>query len=234
MRGRYSNLTVVLPTMNEAGNVGPLITNLLRAYNGVKIIIVDGGSEDGTREEVALIERKVPAVRLISRTPAQTQRGLTGSVVDGILASRTSLVVVMDADGQHPYKLVSKVVAGLSRVDLVICTRFQIRNWSAHRVIISALMTALGRFVLLILGRPHPRDIMSGFFGIRRSLFMKVYRANRKRFVMEGFKVLFDFLKSADPDISISELPYSFSDRKNGASNAKIIHGIYLLKSFFT
>ena len=231
----YSDLTVVLPTMNEASGVASLISNILKSFKGARVIIVDDGSTDGTVELVRKISHNKAEVELIDRKALHKRRGLTASVVEGIMAARSKFVVVMDADGQHPYQLIRPVMKGLQEGDdLVICTRTSVRNWPASRVIISKVMTGIGRAVLIARGRLHPRDIMSGFFGVRRRLFAEIYSSNRSRFVGEGFKVLFDFLKSLDNGRRILEIPYIFSDRKNGASKAKLIHGVYLIKSFLT
>ncbi len=235
VKSAYSDLTVVLPTMNEAGSVGKLIKNILDSFIGARVIVVDDGSTDGTVREIRELSHKRTEIRFIDRKALHREGGLTASVVDGIMAAKTDFVVVMDADGQHPYQLIHPVMKSLrDGNDLVICTRTSVRNWSMSRVVISKIMTVIGRAVLLIRMKPHPRDVMSGFFGVRRHFFSEVYSSNRKGFVGRGFKILFDLLKSMDREDTIHEILYIFSDRKHGASKAKLIHGAYLVKSFLT
>ena len=232
MKNQYNSLTVVIPTLNESGTIRTLIKEIISSYQGVRILVVDDGSRDGTLEMVSRIAKRQRRVSLINRKALRRRSGLTASVLDGISSSKTSLVIVMDGDMQHPHGLIGTVVKALDTADLAICVRSRIENWPFHRRVVSWIAVQSGLLVLSARGKRRSRDIMSGFFGVRRTLFMKVYNSNRKRFVAEGFKVLFDFLKSADGSITIKELPYTFKDREHGASNAKLKHGFYLFKSF--
>ncbi|HAA12069.1 MAG TPA: glycosyl transferase [Cytophagales bacterium] len=47
-------ISVIVPTLNEADNIGPLVEHLRRYGDeeAVQIVIVDGGSEDGTCEKI--------------------------------------------------------------------------------------------------------------------------------------------------------------------------------------
>ncbi len=46
-------LSVVIPALDEAANLGRLLPDLPRACPGAELIVVDGGSRDGTAEVVA-------------------------------------------------------------------------------------------------------------------------------------------------------------------------------------
>ncbi|MHB1830537.1 MAG: glycosyltransferase [Candidatus Micrarchaeaceae archaeon] len=232
----YNDFTVVLPTLNEGKSIGMLIRRLLRLYNGIHVIVVDDGSHDSTMDDVKIASGKSRSVRFIDRAAAHLEKGLTGSVVDGILAARTKFVVVMDADLQHPPEIVGKIAKELAGgADLAVAVRAEVKGWALHRKIISKTLISLGYLITLLRSSETSDDIFSGFFGVDRRLFDKVYSGNRKRFVMEGYKVLFDFLKCMKQNqVKISEVPYSFGIRKHGASKAGFRQGIYLFKSFFS
>jgi dolichol-phosphate mannosyltransferase len=75
-------MTVVIPTLNEVGNVEILLERLVLALAGVEFeaIFVDDGSSDGTPElvtQIAQTDRRVRLVRRIGR------RGLSSAVVEG-------------------------------------------------------------------------------------------------------------------------------------------------------
>lgn len=230
----YGDITVVVPTFNEAGSIHRLIRGIRSSYKGASVLVMDDGSTDNTKKIVERIAKSDRNVRFVDRKAAGRTRGLTASVIDGVIAAKTPFVIVMDGDLQHPYEMVGKVAKSLHSNDLVICIRSKVEKWPIHRKAISKGMILMGLAALSIRGRRTSKDIMSGFFGVRRELFVKIYKSNPDAFVKEGFKVLFDFLKLADPSISIEEHPYTFKDRGSGKSNAKPIHAFYLIKSFVT
>ncbi len=232
----YKDFTVVLPTLNEEKNIEVLIKRLLGKYKGISIIVVDDGSKDMTKKVVKRLSAKNKKVRFIDRADLHRQRGLTGSAVDGILSSKTRFVVVMDADLQHPTEVVGKVAARLATGDdLAVAVRVDVTGWQMHRKVISKALIIVGYAVLVARGRSRCNDIFSGFFGVDRKLFARAYEANPKRFVMGGYKILFDFMKCMRKGaIKIGEVPYSFGTRKYGASKAGFKQGMLLFKSFLT
>ena len=232
----YGNFTVVLPTLNEAETVGALIRRLAKSYPGIRIIVVDDGSTDSTKSIVYTASRRNGNIRLLDRSKSRVEKGLTASVADGIIKSRTRFAIVMDADMQHPTGTIKEMARELGTGrDLVVATRASVKGWALHRKLISKTLMLVGYAALAIKGGERPGDIFSGFFGIDRRLFSRVYNSNRGRFVGGGYKVLFDFLKSVrHGSISIGEVPYSFGLRSHGASKAGFRQGVLLVESFFT
>jgi dolichol-phosphate mannosyltransferase len=231
----YSSFTIVIPTLNEAKNVRNLINSLLLRYKGVRIIIVDDGSKDDTQKLVREMQSRLKGIRLIDRSK-KVHKGLTVSVIDGILESKTKYIIVMDADMQHPLGKVKEIVIRLIEgKTLVVAVRKEFGEWSFYRKVISKSFMILGNCVLYIGGKERCDDIFSGFFGVERKVFSEVYRRNEKRFVRYGYKVLFDFLKcNRRGTLRIAEVPYAFMTRKYGTSKAGFRHGIALLRSFVT
>lgn len=91
-------LSVVIPVMNEQGNVQPLIACLGEALAGIEheLIFVDDGSRDGT---VAEIERCAgPHTRLLVLS---RNYGQTTAMAAGIDAARGALIVMLDGDMQN-------------------------------------------------------------------------------------------------------------------------------------
>ena len=83
-------VSVVIPTLNEAGNL-PYVLNTIPRWVD-EIIIVDGRSKDDT-ERVAKVLR--PDVRLVQ----QTRRGKGAALRAGLDAAKGEILVIMDADG---------------------------------------------------------------------------------------------------------------------------------------
>ena len=93
--------SVMVPTLNEADNIDPLITRLFAldlAPGSFEIIFVDDGSSDGTPDRVRAWEGRAN-VRLVER---REKPDLTGSILAGVALARGDVIVVMDADLSHP------------------------------------------------------------------------------------------------------------------------------------
>ncbi len=232
MNKRYGNLTIIIPTLNEQGNIGRVIGRLDEMYPGVRIIVADDGSMDNTEKEVRAASKRID-VTFFDRRKMRVH-GLTASVVDASLLARTDYIVVMDGDMQHPPELVGSMYRKLSEYDIVIGVRIEVKNWGLHRIILSKGMAIISYTVFRARGKPVTRDMMSGFFGIRAGIIKGLARRRRKGFVMHGYKVLLDILRMADPGVSICEVEYStFHRRLYGRSKLKIRRMIEVLESTF-
>jgi dolichol-phosphate mannosyltransferase len=215
-----AELTVVLPTYKERGNVAELVRRLDAALEGIvwEAVFVDDNSPDGTADAVKEIAAADPRVRCIRRIG---RRGLAGACIEGMLSSSASYLAVMDADLQHDEKTLPRMLEKLrtGTVDLVAATRYvdggSAESFSESREKISKLATGLAqRFLGTSLSDP-----MSGFFMMRRDVFDMV----APRLSPVGFKILLDIATSAE-DMRIAEEPYSFGERTAGASkfNAQV------------
>lgn len=98
-------LSVVVPMMNESGNVIPLmneIANSLRGFSKVgenfEIICVDDGSTDSTAAEVKKIRSQIPQIRLIKH---KKRMGMSPALRNGIRRARAGWIVTIDGDRQN-------------------------------------------------------------------------------------------------------------------------------------
>ena len=230
MPGKFNDTTVVIPTYNEAGSIGRLIELLRKHYSGINIIVCDDGSIDGT-----IRIAKKHAATVIDRRALRRRKGLTGSVIDGILAARTKYVVVMDGDLQHPPGALGEIIAGVKsgKFRIVVAVRKHIPEWEMHRRIISKALMRVCDFALIARRSARCGDIFSGYFGSDRRWLSSVIRSNRSRYVDEGYKVLYDTLKCIGRKEPIGEVGYTFAARRYGSSKAGPMHAAALLKSIF-
>jgi dolichol-phosphate mannosyltransferase len=208
-------LTVVLPTFNERGNVEPLIERLERVLAGIEweAIFVDDDSRDDTAEHVRVISRRKPYIRCLQRLG---RRGLSTACIEGVLASSAPFIAVMDADLQHDETLLPGMLATLKseKLDIVIGSRYAVGggvgDWGQARARISDLATRLSRLVV----KADLSDPMSGFFMMRRPAFEDAVRALSG----QGFKILIDLFASSPRPLAFRELPYQFRRRQHGES----------------
>ncbi|MFN3803935.1 MAG: polyprenol monophosphomannose synthase, partial [Pyrobaculum sp.] len=155
--------TVVVPTYNEAENLPELVERLHRALGGgYEVVVVDDNSPDGTGEVARRLGERYP-VRVVAR---ERRLGLSTAVVEGARAAGGEVVVVMDADLQHPPELVPELIRHAKNGCLAIASRYVrgggIRRWPFVRRVISRGAVMLAR-LLLPEARPI-RDPVSGFF----------------------------------------------------------------------
>jgi dolichol-phosphate mannosyltransferase len=228
--GAIPALSVIVPTRNEVGNIGPLLTRLEDALVDIdaEVLVVDD-SDDATPEIANQVAtRSALPIRVHARPPGQRSGGLGGAVVVGFAEAFSPVCVVMDADLQHPPELLGTLL-GVSRTgaDFVIASRYVdgggdegLGGWYRHAV--SMLATWVAKRVL----RPELKGIsdpMSGFFLVRRAcLDLPSLRP-------QGFKLLLELL-ARHPEATVAEVPYTFDIRHSGASKAGIKEGITYLR----
>lgn len=208
-------LSVVIPTLNERDNVEPLLELLTAALAGAswEAVFVDDDSRDGTADQVRAIARRDPRVRCVQRI---ARRGLATACIEGVLATASPYVAVIDADLQHDERLLPEMLALLEdgTAELVIGSRYVagggVGEWQRGRARISGLATRLAHLVC----RTEVADPLSGFFMCRREVFERAMR----RLSGQGFKILLDLLASSPEPLRVVELPYVFRQRRHGES----------------
>jgi len=226
----YNDSTVIIPTLNEEKNIDKLLSLLTKLYPKINIIVTDDGSSDKTQQIVNNWNKKNKSVKLLDRSKKQI-RGLSASVLDAIMHTKTTFFVVIDGDLQHPPEKIKEITQKLrNNADVVVGSRKEVANeWSLFRRLMSYTATNMALLRAAMTGTTC-NDILSGFFGARTILFQEKYKKRQKSFVEESYKVLFDFLKISK-NIKVSYVPYIFGIRRGGQSKIGTRHIYYFLKS---
>src|SRR5690242_9079584 len=128
---------VIVPTYNERANLPALMDQLL-AIAGLRILVVDDASPDGTGDVADSYAASNRArVQVLHRTG---KRGLGLSYIDGMyLALRTDSTHIcqMDADLSHNPADIPRLLAAADGADFVIGSRYvpggRIENWPLQR-----------------------------------------------------------------------------------------------------
>jgi dolichol-phosphate mannosyltransferase len=216
------DLSVVVPVLNERENVERLLPRTARVLDAIgcayELVVVDGGSHDGT--PAAADAAGATVIR-------QTLPGYGGALREGLERARGDYILTLDADLSHDPDFIAKLWRGRLRADVVIASRYVkggVAYMPRHRLILSRILNA---FFARGLDLPI-RDLSSGF---------RLYRAAAvRRLDLEGtnFEVLEEILVKAHvAGWRIGEIPFTYYPRERGSSHARIVHfGIALLRAF--
>ena len=154
---------LIIPAYNEAGTLRDVLERVVEADSGCEVVVVDDGSQDGTGD---IAER---AGATVLRHPFNL--GYGAALQTGYkyaLERNATLVVQMDADGQHDPAQIRELAAGIRSGDhdLVVGSRFLETN--DYRM---GLLRSIGRKVFSALARLadlRVSDPTSGFQGMNR------------------------------------------------------------------
>lgn len=170
----FTDLTIILPTLNEVGNLETLISELGRVMPGCQVIVVDDNSSDGTQDLARKIGASNRSLRLIAR---QVTPCLTDSIEAGIQAATTEYVAWLDADHSHPPAVLRKLYDVARVSGCCIATRYaQAEDATAIRLpkgeVLAAGLSAVLNFSVNGILRLQISDYTSGFIVCRRELLV--------------------------------------------------------------
>jgi dolichol-phosphate mannosyltransferase len=205
-------LSVVLATLNERDNLPEVIARIVRQpLPPFEVIVVDDGSTDGTREFVTDLSQREARIRPLFHDGKQTT---LRAQCQGIEASRGDLVIIMDADLQHPPERIPEMLRELeSGAGLVVASRYAPRGTPGPRTVFRAVISRGAESIAKIL-LPEARGItdpVSGFFGFRREIFLPLNPRYR------GYKLLL-FVLVMNHGRRFAEVGFRFEPRTRGVS----------------
>lgn len=200
-------LSIVMPVYNEK----PTIEEILRRVEEVglanEIVVVDDGSNDGTRELLHELAGAHPLVRLILH---ETNQGKGAAVRTGIQAASGDLVLIQDADLEYDPRdypaLLKPIEEG--KADVVYGSRFlgaPRRATMFWHMVANKLLT----FMTNILYNSVLTDMETGYKLFRRDIIQSI-PLNSRRFDFEP-EITSKLLKRK---IRIFEVPISFNPRE--------------------
>jgi dolichol-phosphate mannosyltransferase len=207
---------VIIPTYNERANLPVLVAGLME-HAGVRVLVVDDNSPDGTGALADELGREYAGrVSVLHRT---TNRGFGRSYIDGMkqaLTEPVDLICQMDADLSHDPAQLPSLLAAAEHADMVIGSRYipggTILNWPLKRHILSRFANTYIRTVT----RVSAHDCTSGYRCWKRSALAAL---PLDRFFSDGYSFLVEMLFVAHRHgCRIVEVPITFVERREGES----------------
>ena len=166
------DISVLVPVMNEQGNIRPLIDEIAAVYAGrsFEIIYVNDGSDDGTADELKRASATVKQLQVLTH---ERRTGQSAALRTALHRARAPLIAVLDGDGQNiPSDLPALEAAllnirpaqGMAAGVRVARKDTGMRRWA------SAFARSVRR---ALLGDDHP-DSGCGIKIVDRDLFMRL------------------------------------------------------------
>ncbi|MCJ7559677.1 glycosyltransferase family 2 protein [Candidatus Bathyarchaeota archaeon] len=214
-------VSVVIPTLNEAGNIlEALITIEKELAYPKEIIVVDGDSTDGTKEIV-----KDTNCRLI----IEPRRGYGNALRTGMKHAKGDVVVMVDGDGTYEVKHINLLLDKMIKNDAELCIATRMYDPNKAMGFMNFVANKIITFCFDLLYRQFLSDTQSGFRAISHSAIEKVELGEEDmafatemlvKFAKKGFKMV--------------EVPSVYKRRKYGKTKLrKIKSGVEIFTTMF-
>ena len=225
------NISIVIPTLNEVKNIETVVMGAL-AFSD-EVIVVDGGSTDGTREiaknlNVKLVETK--------------QKGKGSALKIGVNIASNEIIVFMDADCSHDPKDIPKLIDPIvSRdIDHVFGSRVTGGSDELSGNIDQCLRLIGSTIITLCINlrfNTSYSDSQNGYRAIKKSVFKSLSLKETKTTIEQEMMI-----KTLAKGLSLEEIPSHEYARTNGVSKISLYRDsfrylfslfYYLTESFF-
>lgn len=173
--GKKQSVSIIIPTLNEEEAIGRVLSLIpyreLEQVTHVRpqVIVIDGGSSDGTIEIVKALGASVKT---------QTKLGYGRAIKEAIPYAEGEILVVLDGDGVYDPREIPKLLKIMKEenADLVIGSRFLGEIKPETTPVIRLLGNKLmNLFFSLLLGK-RITDAFSGFIVVRKTVVSKLER----------------------------------------------------------
>jgi len=223
---------VVVPTYNEAENIGKLLDDIFSRYTGhLDVLVIDDKSPDGTAALVRRVQEKNARLFLIERPG---KMGLGTAYIEGFrfaIRRGYDLVVEMDADYSHDPAVLATMMEKAEEADLVIGSRYMgntvnVVNWPLGRLVLSK---AASIYTRMITGMPVS-DPTGGYKCFRVST-LEALDLDRVKSQGYSFQIEMNY-RVWKKGFVISEIPIVFVDRTVGKSKMtrkNIVEAIWIV-----
>jgi dolichol-phosphate mannosyltransferase len=206
-----SEFTIIIPTLNEAQTIRKTVNDIMHMAKGAEVLVMDDDSSDDTHHILNDLAAIYPNFHYVVRFG---NHGLSNSLVDGFQIATTNIIMVMDADGQHPPQKIEELYQTiLDGNDVAIASRYLEGGgvWYVplHRRLLSWGATYLARFFF-----PKITDTGSGFFAFRKGVIKDA------PLQPQGFRMLFEILGKGKWE-TVKEIPYILQVRQEGQTKLK-------------
>ena len=172
-------LSIVIPTYNEAGRIESTLTQLSKYLKEEKInaevLVVDAQSPDGTAKLIEKYKNQFSNLRILDAGPKPRGKFIKGrQVKKGMLEAKGQYVLFMDADLATPLRYIKNALEELkSGKQVAICVRDLQKSHKGLRKLVSGAGNLLVQMLLL----PGIKDTQCGFKAFSKQATAVVFPA---------------------------------------------------------
>ncbi|RSS79875.1 polyprenol monophosphomannose synthase [Streptomyces sp. WAC06614] len=214
--GPLGTALVIIPTYNEAENIGPIVARVRKAVPEAHVLVADDNSPDGTGKLADELAASDDHVHVLHR---KGKEGLGAAYLAGFawgLERGYGVLVEMDADGSHQPEELPRLLTALGGADLVLGSRWvpggRVVNWPKSREFLSRGGSTYSR---LMLGVPI-RDVTGGYRAFRRETLEGL---GLEEVASAGYCFQVDLARRAvAKGFHVVEVPITFVEREFGDS----------------
>ncbi len=203
MTSKVEMVTVVIPTLNESGNIIGVINTIKKVLKyPYEIIIVDGGSNDGTLDIVT--QKKCKLI-------IEPKRGYGLALRLGMKQAKGNILVMVDGDGTYELKHINIVIDRLIEEDAELCLATRMYDPNKAMGMMNFVGNKVITFCYNMLYKQNLSDTQSGYRAISKIAFNEVeFKEDDMAFATEML------VKFSQKKFKIVEIPTIYKERKYG------------------
>lgn len=212
-------VSVIVPARNERGNLARIVRDVPSLGSGTEILIVEGGSRDGTRAEAERLCAAYAGKRDI-RVLAQRGRGKWGAVRTGFAAATGDILMVFDADCTVDPAALRTMYGVMHSVRgaFVFGSRFRLPMERGAMPYVNQFLNRCMGWIVTRITRQRVTDALCGAKAIYRSDMERMEPSFRAAEPWDRYGDLSLFLGAAQLGLNMVEVPVQYRARTYGAS----------------
>jgi glycosyltransferase involved in cell wall biosynthesis len=209
MTSKVQMVSVIIPTLNEAGNILEALTTINKELTYPKeIIVVDGDSSDGTKE----IVKDTNFCRFI----IEPRRGYGRALRTGIKNAKGDVIVMVDGDGTYEVKHINLLLDKMIKTDAELCMATRMYDPKKAMGIVNFVANKVMTFCFDMLYGQFLSDTQSGFRAISHAAIEKVELCEED--MSFATEMLVEFAKKG---FKMVEVPSVYKTRKYGKTKLR-------------
>ncbi len=205
---------ILIAAYNESGKIGQLVSQIQKLDAVSKIIVIDDGSVDYTREEA---EKAGALVIEHEKNKGKGAALRTGFAY--VKEQDCDAVITLDGDGQHKYSEIPYFIETYKKgdADIIVGSRMFVCARRASMPFMRYMTNRFTSFVTSVLGRCKVTDSQSGFRLISTDALKKI-ELSSSNFEIESEVII----KAARKGFKIKEIPISTVYLADSTKRSKI------------